>query len=128
MKKIIFYFLNWTWALPQNILGLIVFIYLKCKRNYTYVQPNGVVLTNWDSTAGLSLGMFVFVDKIASDNTIKHEFGHTLQSLIFGWSWLIIFGLPSLIWASVYKVSFKRDYYAFYTEKFADRLGGVTRG
>lgn len=129
MKKIMFYLLNWTWGLPQNLAGLAVFLYCKIvKHNPTYMQSNGIALTNWNSAAGLSLGMFVFVDKIASQDTIKHEFGHTLQNLIFGWTWLIFFGLPSLIWAGIYKKRFKHDYYWFYTERFADYLGNVQRG
>ena len=128
MQKILFYIVNWTWGLPQNLIGFVVFLWLKLYKSApTYMQSNGVALTNWERSAGLSLGMFNFVGKIASQDTIKHEYGHTLQSMIFGWLWLFIFGIPSLIWAGVYRVHFKHSYYWFYTEKSADYLGGVER-
>ena len=128
MRKILFYLINWTWALPQNLIGLVIWLWLKRKYYPFYMQSNGILLTNWQSKAGLSLGMFVFVHRSATQDDIKHEFGHTVQSLIFGWLWPIIFGLPSLIWAGLYKCGTKPSYYRFYTEKFADYLGGVHRG
>ena len=45
-------------------------------------------------------------------------------------TYLIIIGLPSLIWASIYGKLIpytNNGYYKFYTEKRADRLGGVER-
>lgn len=126
-KKILFYLVNWIWAFPQSFLGLFVFLYCKCKCNNTNILSNGIILTNWDSTAGLSLGMFVFVNPKADYDTIKHETGHTVQSLIFGWLWLILFGIPSLIWAGIHKPTSIKSYYWFYTEKLADYLGKVDR-
>lgn len=42
---------------------------------------------------------FIFLSKIAqhSDSTIKHEYGHTIQSKYLGWLYLIIIGLPSIV-------------------------------
>lgn len=126
MKKAVFYIINFLWALPQNLLGLIVFLWTKMRRYPTYIQSNGIILTNWQSYAGLSLGIFNFTHRHANDNTLKHEYGHTLQSVACGPLWLVVFGLPSLIWAGVHKFS-KKSYYDFYTEKLADKLSGVHR-
>lgn len=62
--------------------------------------------------------------------TIHHEYGHTRQSLYLGWLYLLIIGLPSITWAwlhSSFKCFSTVSYYDFYTEKWADWLGGVKR-
>ena len=59
-----------------------------------------------------------------------HEFGHTLQSQKLGWLYLFIIGIPSIIWAGCFEGYRKKhniSYYTFYTEQWADRLGGVKR-
>ena len=61
---------------------------------------------------------------------IMHEYGHTLQSKMLGPLYLIVIGLPSLIWAWLYGPVIpwsKNGYYVFYTEKWAEKLGEVKR-
>ena len=73
---------------------------------------------------GLSLGEYIFLNnnRVAS---IKHEYGHSIQSKYLGPLYLLVIGIPSLIWAIFGK---RGDaYYAFYTERWADKLGGVDR-
>ena len=76
----------------------------------------------------VSLGMFIFVNNITDIKTIKHEYGHCRQSNYLGWLYLIIIGLPSIIWAGCFERYRKKhniSYYAFYTERWANKLGGV---
>ena len=69
-----------------------------------------------------------WVAKFNDEEVVKHEQGHTKQSYILGWLYLLVIGLPSLIWANCFG-KFRRkygiSYYAFYTEKTANILGGV---
>jgi hypothetical protein len=61
---------------------------------------------------------------------IAHEYGHTIQSHKLGLVYLLVIGLPSLIWAGCFEKYRKKhgvSYYSFYTEKWADKLGGVER-
>ena len=62
---------------------------------------------------------------------IRHEYGHTIQSLILGPLYLPIVGIPSLIWSVYYRRKCRRfpalQYYSFYTERWADRLGHIDR-
>lgn len=57
-------------------------------------------------------GLFIFINK--NDHTEKlrkHEYGHTIQSLILGPLWIFVIGLPSLIWCSCFeKYRRKPDY------------------
>ena len=47
---------------------------------------------------------YIFLSKKAwhKDHTIKHEYGHTIQSKWLGWLYLLVIGLPSIIWAFIH--------------------------
>lgn len=78
----------------------------------------------------VSLGMFIFVTNIKHEETIMHEYGHTRQSMLLGPLYLLVIGLPSFIWAGCfdnYRSKHNKSYYDFYTESWADKLGGVER-
>ena len=79
---------------------------------------------------GVSLGEFVFLANESTLDTrmLSHEIGHRKQSRILGWLYLPVIGLPSVIWAVCfkrYRIRNNVGYYSFYTESWADRLGGV---
>lgn len=118
------------WGLPQNILGSIIWFICKvCKKN-PVDKYKGKVIVFWNLRSGLSLGNFIFVNRTASQNTKDHEYGHTIQSDILGPLFLIVIGLPSIVWAGCfdrYREKHNVSYYYFYTEKWADALGGVKR-
>ena len=75
---------------------------------------------------GLSLSRFIFVNMLNYD-LIRHEYGHSRQSKFLGPLYLLVIGLPSLIWCKLYRSSWKKSYYWCYTERWADYLGGVKR-
>lgn len=127
------------WELPQNILGALLFIFFA-------VFSDSIILDDDDSLemyspmmrGAISLGIFrVYAYKYLGNGARyvelvrKHEKeGHRKQSKMLGPLYLIVIGLPSLIWAALHSYV-KRlgtvDYYSFYTEKWADRLAGVKR-
>lgn len=128
----------YLWQLPQNLLGLV--LALLCdpvthtmklgKHRWMEVLVN---YTGWmrrgNSAYGVSLGRYIFLyeHKNSDDMTSeRHEYGHCMQSLILGPLYLIVIGLPSLIHAIWWKPG-KGNYYAFPTERWADKLGGVER-
>lgn len=130
MKKI----LKAIWQLPQMFLGLLVTKLFKTELFTTHKEAK---VYFWQFKRGVSLGTFIFIPcdfKNAKQNIvqqyIKHEYGHTVQSRYLGWLYFLIIGIPSGIWASCfdwYRKKNKIDYYDFYTEKSADKLGGVKR-
>lgn len=152
MRQILFNIFLWVWCFPQQLLGFIlsrkkgvkfkVYKYndklLRECKIYIYPSKNGSV----------SLGSYLLIQKdlfvkSAIDNsntserdaytkaletTIKHEYGHFKQSLILGWLYLLVIGLPSFIWCNcfdLYRLKNDIDYSSFYTEKWANKLGGV---
>lgn len=115
------------WQLPQNLAGYIV---LKVTRARHRREYKGATVYTWTRSNGLSLGKYIFVPQKANEEYIKHEYGHTVQSRYLGWFYLLVVGLPSILWAGCCKAYRKKHnvgYYEFYTEKWADKLGGVER-
>ena len=90
--------LLYLWQLPQNLLGELLVLIYRPEGSYDY-----------------------------DGNTEKHEWGHTRQSRMLGPLYLIVIGLPSLLWAAWWNPGRKAGYFDFYTEKWADRLGGIER-
>ena len=119
MKKI----LLWVWCFPQNLLGLFVKIITKAKKtgdHYVYKIKSGSV----------SLGEFVFLtEERANDHfMLSHEMGHRAQSRRLGLLYLLVIGIPSAAWCVFFRRYRERrgvGYYDFYTEKWANKLGGV---
>lgn len=118
--------LAWVWCFPQQMLGLLVKIFTGARQ-----QAQGYYL--YDIKGGsLSLGTYIFLCEAHREdvNVLKHEKGHTKQSFILGWFYLLIIGVPSVIWAGCfkkYRARKNKSYYSFFTEKWADKLGGVNR-
>ena len=144
MKKLAYVVVQFTWGILQSLMGLIYMLrYVKCRHEWYH----GAYVTYFDAWGGgISLGMFVFVaennekireihkergnvyDEKRQRAILVHEYGHTIQSLILGPLYLIIIGLPSLIWASSkrfikYRKKTGVKYTSFYPEKWANRLG-----
>lgn len=125
MKKFFISLLTWIWCFPQMFLGLIVKLITKAQKCGEYYEFN-------IKGGSLSLGTYIFICPAhhGDGNTLKHEQGHTKQSYILGWLYLLVIGLPSLIWAKCfgwYRRKYNVSYFSLYTEKWADKLSGIER-
>ena len=124
LKDILLY----IWQLPQNLLGLLVILVTKAKKD----EWDGIIYYDGKLSGGVSLGNYIIVDRrfYNDTNTIHHENGHQYQSRILGWLYLILIGIPSgignLIWR-IPVVYTKYNYYKQPWEAWADALGGVKR-
>lgn len=120
--------LLYAWQLPQNLLGLLLVAILQPEDTYDF---EGVRLCYASRMkGGISLGRYLIVRDVLKDyagRTERHELGHARQSRMLGWLYLPVIGLPSLLWAAWWNEDRNRSYYSFYTERWADRLGGVNR-
>ena len=120
------------WCFLQNLIGLGVFIYSKfrghCKRTKT---EEGIIyyeVDNKNPCYGISLGYWIFLkesyrgDKV----TFRHEWGHEIQSLIFGPLYLFLIGIPSGC-SNLFKTYENLSiYYNYPWERWADQLGGIS--
>lgn len=145
MRIALYYLIQCTWGVVQSTLGLIVFILHFSNRHYFY---HGAVVTEWNTKSSVSLGIFVFVtkepyfyDKLKNEYTIDelfqrllvHEYGHTIQSLILGPLYLIVIGIPSMLWGFLPCLNTERrtksiSYFSFFTESWANFLGEQVTG
>lgn len=79
---------------------------------------------------GISLGLYILMNDWSGKHTKDHEWGHTRQSLRWGWLYLPVIGLISITWCSLWcriPRLRKRDYYSIWPENKADKLGKVNR-
>ncbi len=121
--------LLYLWQLPQNLLGLLVVAFTHPSSVIPSPDGHSVVRASYRMRGGVSLGRYVVINTCQCTTiTIRHELGHCRQSRMLGPLYLLVIGLPSLLWAALHeKVAPGRSYYWFYTERWADRLGGVER-
>lgn len=74
----------------------------------------------------------MFITSKASPRVMAHEAGHCAQSEKLGWLYIPIIAIPSLLHNLYIKIVrlFGKDpnYYTFYTEKWANELGGTDLG
>lgn len=135
MKQALLY----IWQLPQHLLGLLLYGYYRPERMHT-MQNGNLICYSYKMKGGISLGKYSFVNichyradinDSLKRNIVRHEaIGHAKQSLYLGWLYLPIVGLQGIVWAMLYGrvvESTKNGYFRFWTEKWADRLGGVKR-
>ena len=129
MRKALYILWQCTWGAAQSLIGAIVLLLNLRKPHRMY---HGAVVTEWAQGGSVSLGMFVFVSEnkreAAKQRLLIHEYGHTVQSLILGPLYLLVIGLPSVLWAGLpacRKIRRKKriSYYWFYPERWADILG-----
>ena len=122
--------LLWLWQAPQHLLALAIFAVLKLAGKVVYVAENSNCLfIGLDVFIGLSLGRYIFVHQSYGEKTLKHEQGHSVQSLFLGPLYLLVIGLPSLSGNIYDRICHKGPawYYRQPWEAWADRLGGVIR-
>lgn len=139
MRKMLYILIQCTWGIIQTTLGFIVFLFNLKQKHYFY---HGAIVTEITAQSSVSLGMFVFVtnnpmkdkrienkipDEEIGKRLLVHEYGHTIQSIIFGPLYLIIFGIASTLWGFLPVYQKKREnglsYFSFFTEKNANFLG-----
>ena len=131
MKLIMKYIRNlilFIWQLPQHIVAIIYFGYLvmMCKDLGIDSRYKQATVIPCIMRGAVTLGNYVFVGLNSEyRKTVKHELGHTIQSKILGPLYLIIIGIPSITYCGLRRLFpslRKKNYYDFYTEKWANNL------
>lgn len=132
-------FLLWLYQLPQNLAG---WIYSRFgSKDMILDLDTGNCITIFYAPcfkAGVTLGQYIILDPVWQNvtrthfmNTVKHEYGHSIQSKYLGWFYLLIVGIPSVIRNILNRINNKKFnskwYYSGYPERWADKLGKVVR-
>ena len=131
--------LLWLWQLPQHLLALILIRLLGATE--TFKPPSGIVYWFYKPKnrfgrfiSGVSLGNYIIL-KTKNETTVRHEYGHSVQSRYWGPLYLPVIGLPSAfnnLWDRLFHKKWPPEkrlkwYYGRWPEKQADRLGGAER-
>lgn len=143
-KTTLFCLAQLVWGFPQTVAGLVMFALVPGERGGRF---HCAFVTRWSSSRGLSLGPFIFVPGLGEgadpdtrgrrvlrdERLLVHEYGHCIQSLIFGPLYLPLFAIPSMIWAGLpafarLRASRAHPYHRFYTESSANWLGERVTG
>lgn len=122
--RILVYILLYIWQLPQNLAGLIYLIILRGEKKILK-QRNSTFYIAPTPSGGVSLGNYVFLSKYSGleEPVYDHEFGHCIQSRILGPFYLLTVGICSGIHYLLHDSS--HNYYDFWTERWANKLGGI---
>ena len=113
--------LLWLWKFPQHLCAL---VYLNKPFDRSDMVVRHYERHGWSYGGAVTLGEYIFTDRDASVDILTHEYGHVVQSRMFGPLYLIVIGLPSMIHAGLHKsVCGDKPYSHFCTEKWADKLG-----
>lgn len=131
MKEILLY----IWQLPQNLLGLILLLFYKHEKEYHRLNGRTFYYTD-EMRSGISLGNYIIMNRYDKEDGMKHEYGHSIQSRYLGVVYLLVIGLPSILWNIIDSiivarlVGYERSYWIYYSmpwEAWADKLGNVKR-
>nr|UVM90762.1 MAG: protein of unknown function DUF4157 [Bacteriophage sp.] len=131
MKLIMKYIRNlilFIWQLPQHLLAILYIGYLvmMCKDLGVDSRYKQAIVIPCVMRGAVTLGCYVFVGLNSEyRKTVKHELGHTIQSKILGPLYLIVIGIPSITYCGLRRIFpslRKKNYYDFYTEKWANNL------
>ena len=129
MTKLLFTLIHYTWCLPQTLVAWIVRVFMKV--DHKEKHGHAIVYNTCMKRASVSLGHKIYLcERDWNDEyLIKHEIGHYKQSLMVGWLYLLVIALPSVIWnvwgfERALKKNPEVSYYDYWTEHWADKLGG----
>lgn len=93
--KFLFYLIQFTWGLPVNVIGFLVFLaLLPFSKGHAYFH-NCVYTRVGHHWGGFSLGMFIVTNEDSTNHTDCHESGHTLQVLFMGVFYFFLVAIPS---------------------------------
>ena len=123
------FIIKYVWQFPQMLAAWIWYLIRKKSILYNSIGNFYTVYVG-ANRGGVTLGDKIFISKCYHGEylnmVIAHESGHVKQSLYLGPLYLIVIGIPSILWAWSHKwIAPRKSYYWFYTEAWANKLGGL---
>ena len=131
-NKFLTIFINillFPWLVTQWLPGLIGLAIFHNAEIYNNEDAGIFVIKvnkgNLFGNACFSSGPIIFVVPNCDDNTIRHETGHSVQSLMFGPLFHILVSLPSIVlfWTRRIKNKDAKWYHSHWPENNADKRG-----
>jgi hypothetical protein len=145
MKAIMKFFRGWAWQFPQMLLGIILVKITGAEKRVCKTKGGReIIWYQYDKDknrftrfiSGVSLGRYIILP-YENETDIKHEYGHSVQSLYLGPLYLLAVGLYSAVFCNLWDRLFHKAWPAYdrlywyyktrWAERWADRLGGAER-
>lgn len=126
----LYYFLQFTWGIIMNIIGggMALFMLITGHKPHKYGPAIYFRCHHMDGF-GFSLGIFFVIGK-TTDAVKEHEFGHTIQNIMFGPIAPFIVYIPSFVRYQYFNFKYWKkglyapiDYNSIWFEKQATILG-----
>lgn len=131
MNKRVYWLLSLTWGSIMSLIGLIALGIMRLQGHEVKHHKNALYMTFGHNWGGVNLGCVFFVDNESDHEFCKnHEYGHSIQNIIYGALMPFIVALPSLIRATYRTILwkcgkvFETDYYDIWFESQANFFGG----
>ena len=127
--RVLYWIGQCTWGLLMNIIGFLAALFMLIIGKKPYRLKHTFCFAFGKGWGGLTLGAVVIVAEDSSLSVLFHEYGHTVQNLIFGPFELFI-GIASAVRYWYREIKRKRDpachlppYDSIWFEGQATRLG-----
>ena len=101
INKSTYWTLSFTWGIIMTLVGIIASIGLLFMGKKPERNQYGFVFKIGKGWGGLSLGPFAIVSEDASQHTLNHEFGHSIQNCQYG------FLMVAITLASVFRYHYR---------------------
>ena len=123
------FIIKYVWQFPQMLAAWIWYLMRKKSILYNSIGNFYTVYVG-ANRGGVTLGDRIFISRCYHGEylnmVIAHESGHVKQSFYLGPLYLIVIGIPSILWAWSHRwIAPRKSYYWFYTEAWANKLGGL---
>ena len=133
MKRVLYILVQWSWGLPATLVGLFATLYaLLFRHGKAHRNHLGIITEFGGNWGGVSLGMFQLCGSYSQDypcffnETKDHEYGHSLQNMIYGVFYIFVIGIPSFIRYNLYNAGkLKGGYYDIWFERQATKWGAT---
>lgn len=120
-----YYTLQWTWGIIMNIIGLAACGLAKLLKWPIQHYRKAIEIICPINFGGVSFGMFI-IRGVKCNNVLPHEYGHSIQNIIFGPLFPFIIGIPSALrywYREINSEKITTPYDAIWFEGWASKLG-----
>ena len=112
-KQIMYWVISCTWGIISTLIGAIITLALMITGHKVQKFGWGVYTVIGKNWGGLEIGPFFFAGEGSSYYIKCHEYGHSLQHLIFGPFMIFVVGAPSATRYWVRKMKTQKARYLF---------------
>lgn len=109
INKPLYYILNIVWGFPLTLIGFVGALAVLISGHRPQRNGGGWVFRVGHDWGGISFGLFHFVDMEPTKRILAHEYGHSLQNMIWGPLMVFVIAIPSVVRYWVHQIRRKQN-------------------